>query len=466
MKTKMVPFIVSLAMFMEAVDATVINTAIPVMAVHLNVNPIDLKIALISYLLSLAIFIPISGWLADKFGIKRIFIIGLCLFTISSLFCGIAQTVLELVISRLFQGLGGSIMLPIGRLIIIRSYEKHKLLIVMNQVVMVGALGMMLGPTLGGLITHYLSWHWIFLINIPVGVLNIILAHYCLVEMRPERVHALDKVGFVLFGMGLAALTFGLSALSESTIQKSNISIIILGAIILLIIYFLHSYKVSHPVVNTQLFHFRTFRISAFGNLFARLSFGGVPFLIPLLLQINLEYSPQLSGFLLAPTALGVVIAKPISLQLLRLLGYRQFLIWNTLTMGLLLSILTLVNEQTSFFAIAFFTFMFGFLSALQYTGMNSIAYSQISELYFSSATSIISTLQQIAQSFGVAVSAILIRFFSRNDADQTVVTMASLHHTFLAMSVFTSFSILIFMKLKAEDGLELLHKNSYELKS
>lgn len=158
----MIPYIVSLALFMEAVDSTVINTAIPAMSISLHVNPIDLKIALISYLLSLAIFIPISGWLADKYGIKRIFIIGLCVFTISSFFCGIAHHLSELVIARIFQGLGGSIMLPVGRLIIIRSYEKHELLVVMNQVVMVGAIGMMLGPTLGGLITHYISWHGVF----------------------------------------------------------------------------------------------------------------------------------------------------------------------------------------------------------------------------------------------------------------------------------------------------------------
>jgi EmrB/QacA subfamily drug resistance transporter len=459
MKEKIIPFIVSLAMFMEAVDSTVINTAIPAMSISLHVNPIDLKIALISYLLSLAIFIPISGWLADKFGIKRIFIIGLCIFTISSFFCGMANSLLELVISRIFQGLGGSIMLPVGRLILIRTYEKHQLLTVTNQVVMVGALGMMLGPTLGGFITHYLSWHWIFLINIPVGLLNILLARYCLLKMKPQSVHKLDKVGFLLFGTGLAALTFGLSALSESTIQQSSIIIIILSAIILLTLYILHSYKQLNPVVNTKLFYFRTFRVSALGNLFARFSFGGVPFLIPLLLQICLGYSPQIAGLLMAPTALGVIIAKPLAVRLLRLLRYRRFLTLNTLIISFTLFIFTCVNQHTSFLVIGFFTFIFGFLSALQYTGMNSIAYSEITQAHFSSATSIISTLQQIAQSFGVAISAIFVQFFSSNYSNRTFITIDSLHQTFIAMGVLTSFSVLIFLSLKPEDGSELLNR-------
>jgi EmrB/QacA subfamily drug resistance transporter len=460
MKTKVIPFVVSLAMFMEAVDSTVINTAIPVMANSLQVNPIDLKIALISYLLSLAIFIPISGWLADKFGIRRIFIIGLCIFTISSFFCGMADHLIDLVVSRIFQGLGGSIMLPVGRLILVRTYQKHQLLNVTNLVVMVGALGMMLGPTLGGLITHYLSWHWIFFINIPVGLLNILFARYCLLEMKPRPVHHLDKIGFILFGAGLAALTFGLSAFSESNIQPSTIGIIMLSAVILLLLYFVHSNKQANPIVNTELFSFRTFRVSALGNLFSRLSFGGIPFLIPLLFQICLGYSPQLSGFLLAPTALGVVLGKPISVRLLHFFGYRRYLIWNTLMMGLVLLLFTRVNQETPLLVITFFTFTFGFLSALQYTGMNSIAYASISEDHFSSATSIISTLQQIAQSFGVAVSAILIQFFSKNNSSQISITIDSLHHTFIAMGIFTLLSILIFIGLRSEDGAELLKKN------
>lgn len=460
MRLRMIPFIVSLSMFMEAVDSTIINTAIPVMSHSLQVSPIDLKIALISYLLSLAIFIPISGWLADRYGVKRVFILGLFVFTTSSFFCGMAYSLPALVVSRIFQGLGGSIMLPLGRLIVVRSYQKHELLNVMNQVVMVGALGMMLGPTLGGIITHYFTWRWIFLVNIPVGLISIIMAQFWLPVMKSQPVHPLDKMGFILFGSGLAVLTFGLSALSESSFQRLNIAIIILSAFILLALYFLHSRKQAYPIVNTKLFQFRTFRISVLGNLLSRLSFGALPFLTPLLFQIGFGYSPQLSGLLLAPTAMGVLVAKPLSLHMLRLFGYKRFLIANTICIGLAQCVFILVDQQTSLFVITLFTFLFGYLTAQQYTGMNSIAYSSINHTYFSSATSVMSTLQQLSQSFGVAVGAILLQYFARNSFSTSVVTIQTLHHTFLAMGIFTMATVFIFFKLKPDDGLELLKEN------
>jgi EmrB/QacA subfamily drug resistance transporter len=453
---KYIPFIVSLAMLMEAVDATVINTAIPMMAKNLNVNPIDLKIALISYLLSLAIFIPISGWMADKFGIKRTFIAGLFIFTLSSFFCGAATNLPELVIARVFQGVGGSIMLPIGRLIIVRTYEKNELLIIMNKVVMIGALGMMLGPTLGGLITQHLSWRWIFFVNLPVGFLNIFLALYGLSEIKPQSIHRLDKIGFILFGLGLATLTFSLSAFSEKSIKLSHTILVLIISIILLGWYWVHSKKQTHPIINTKLFHFRTFCVATLGNLFARLGFGGLPFLIPLLLQIGFGYSPQLSGFLLAPTAIGVLVAKPISLYLLRIMGYKRYLITNTFIMGLTICSLFFVVKETPLGILIFFTFVLGFLSALQYTGMNSIAYSEIDHSHYSSATSIMSTLQQFAQSFGVAFAAILIQFFS-SYFNEFVISIQSLHYTFVTMGIVTLFSIIIFINLTAKDGAELL---------
>jgi EmrB/QacA subfamily drug resistance transporter len=448
--------IVAFSMFIDSVDATIINTAIPSMAHSLQVNPIDLKIALISYLMSLAIFIPISGWIADKFGVKKIFISALGLFTLSSIWCALSNSLPELICARVLQGIGGSLTMPVGRLIIIRTCERSELISKMSIVVMVAAMGLMLGPVLGGIITTHTTWRWIFWVNVPIGILTMILAgkYFPLMPARP--VPPLDKLGFVLFGTGLASLTFGLSLLSESNVYNSYAFLTIAVSILLLISYIFHSRKNSHPIVNVALLQQRTFRTSVTGNILSRIGFGGIPFLLPLLLQIVLGYSPQLSGFLLAPTALGVLLVKPLSLHVLRLVGYKNLLIFNTFLVGFALLTFATINSQTSIYAIGLFTFVYGFLISLQYTAMNSLAYANVSAEDVSSATSIMSTIQQLAQSFGVAIAALLIRIFSGNGQVQTELTVRVFHDVFIAMGIVTFFSAVIFIYLKPDDGHEL----------
>lgn len=452
--------IVALAMFMEAVDATVINTAIPAMAQSLDVSPIDLKIALISYLISLAIFIPISGWVADKLGTKKVFMSAIVIFTVSSIWCGITHNLSELVLGRIVQGFGGALTMPIGRLIIVRACERHELVSKMSIVVMVSALGLMLGPVLGGFITNHFSWRWIFWINIPVGMVTFILAGFLFPDMPPRPVPKLDIFGFLLFGTGLASLTLGLAIISEHDIHKSFATLIIVLSILLIILYSLHSRKKDYPIVKTDLLKLRTFRTSVIGNLLSRIGFGGVPFLIPLLLQIVLGYSPQLSGMLLAPTAFGVLIVKPLSLPILRFFGYKNFLTLNTLLVGISLLSFACVSSHTSVYAIAFYTFIYGFFVALQFTGMNSLAYANISHENVSAATSIMSTVQQLSQSFGVAISAILISIFtSKANGNQHLLTESIFQHTFITMGFLTLFSSIVFFYMKSEDGHELLEQ-------
>lgn len=457
MKIDIIIITVSLAMFMEAVDTTILNTAIPVMAHSLNVNPINLKLALISYLLSLAIFIPISGWIADKFGIKKVFISAIALFTLSSIWCGFTQNLWELIIARVIQGIGGSLTLPVGRLIIVRTSERHELISKMSLVVMIAALGMMLGPLLGGVITTHFSWRWIFWVNIPVGILALILSFNLLPPMPARAVHQLDKVGFLLFGAGLAILTLGLSLISESDISINIPITLIVIAVGLLILYTWHSLKRKNPIVKIELLRTRTFRVSVIGNLIARIGFGGIPFILPLMLQIALGFSPQLSGCLLAPTALGVLLVKPLSLSILRLFGYRNLLILNTVLVGLSLCSFSFINQDTSIYVIGLLTFMYGFLIALQYTGMNSLAYANLGQDDISAATSIMSTIQQLAQSFGVAVAAIIINFFAHELSGTRFLTIKIFHESFFAMGLLTLFSVLIFTHLKKDDGLELI---------
>lgn len=460
---KIIALIVSLALFMDALDTSIINTAIPAISHSLNVNPVDLKIALISYLLSLAVFIPISGWVADKYGVKRVFIVALSIFTLSSLWCGYAETLLELSLARGAQGLGGSLMLPLGRLVILRTFARHELVDAMNHVVMVVSVGLMLGPLAGGFITDHLSWHWIFWVNIPVGLIAIISSLIWLKDTAPRKVRPFDFIGFILFGGGLAVLTFALSELSETNTNKFQALAIIVIAICMLIAYFLHSRKQRHPIINTELLRFRTFRISIIGNLFGRLGFGGLPFLLPLLLQISFGYSAQLSGLLIVPVAVGILVVKPISLTLLRLWGYKRLLLANTILVAFSLWTFMMVDNATSTYFIAMLTFFFGFLIALQYSGMNSLAYADIVADDLSAATSIVSTIQQFSQSLGVAAGAFLLHYYAMKPVTATALTPLVFHQTFFAMGFITLLSTFIFTYLKANDGHQMLSAPAQE---
>ena len=442
---------------MEAVDSTAINTAIPAMANSLSVDPVDLKVALISYLLSLAMFIPISGWLADRFGAKQVFISALAVFTLSSLWCGLSHTLTELVIARFVQGIGGSLGLPVGRLIIVRTFKSQDFITTMNRVVILGALGMMLGPMIGGLLTHYFSWQWIFWVNLPIGTFAIGLAYYQLDKPPSEPTYPLDKIGFVLFGGGLSAFTFGLSALSETIIHHTLALNILVGSLFLFAAYLWHSLKSPHPIVKTRLLRIRTFQIAVIGSLTSRLGFGGIPFLIPLLLQIGFGLTPQLAGFLLAPVALGVLCVRPFTLPFLKRLGYRRSLITTTFFASMAIWMFVLIDINTPLYYIACLTFFYGIIISLQYSAMNSLAYADMPAENLSAATSITGTLQQVAQSFGVAISALFIRLFLYLDSTQLTLTPAILHKTFFAIGFFTLLSGFVFLRLKPEDGRQLL---------
>lgn len=448
---------VSLALFMDVLDTNIINTSIPAMAHTLQVNPIDLKIALISYLLSLAIFIPTSGWVADTYGAKRIFIAAFGLFTLSSFWCGYAHTLLDLVISRSIQGIGGAFMISLGRLIIARSFKRHELVEAMNTVIIVVAVAVMIGPFIGGFITDHFSWPWIFWVNIPIGILAMLLAAYCIQDIMPKKTRPFDLLGFILFGGSLAVLCFSLSSLSESNANLHLILSLLLTAVLMMTYYIIHAQHIDHPVIKISLFKIRTFKISVLGNLCARLGFGGMPFMLPLLFQVGLGYSAQTSGLLLAPMALGVIFSKLLALRILRITGYRQYLFFNTVLVAIVLWTFQIVTPETYAFTIAILTFIFGIVLSAQFTGMNSLAYADIHEDELSASTSITSTVQVLAQTLGVAVGAILLRYFSSLTTHPALLNTATFHQAFFTMGILTLFSSFIFIRLKKGDGKQML---------
>lgn len=455
-KRPIVIVIIAFVMFMDAIDTTILNTALPNMAKSFHINPLEIKLALISYLISLAIFLPISGWIADKFGAKRAFMFGISLFTLSSLWCGFTDNLVHLILGRFFQGMGGSLTTPIGRLILMRSFKKNEIVEKMSDVLLVASIGSMVGPLLGGFITSHFSYRWIFWINIPIGIFNIFLCHKFLPTDVQRRTHRLDKQGFVLFGLALALSTFGMAAITESRFNNSIAIICILTSALFLILYFWHSYGRPHQIINIHLLEIRTFRIAMLGNLLYRFSFGGLPFILTMLLQINLGFSPQLSGLLLVPLAIGTMVAKPLTVRLPHRFGYKRLLIVNSCMLGLSLSYFGFIHLESNLSFIVFCTFSYGFFASFQFSAMNSLAYANVPDEEMSAATSLMSTVQQVSQSFGVAIGAIMLHLFSRHFA----LTIQSFQSTFFLMGSLSALSAILFLLLQQADGHELIDED------
>jgi EmrB/QacA subfamily drug resistance transporter len=455
------PLTVSLAIFMEAVDTTIINTAIPSMSQSLQIGPVDLKIALISYLLSLAIFIPISGWLADKYGTKKIFLIAISIFTISSITCGFSTTLYELVISRFLQGTGGALMIPVGRLIVIRLFKRSELIQVNNRIMIPALIGPGLGPLLGGIISQAFSWRWIFWVNIPFGIINFILTYFWVDNFKTEKISPFDWFGFFLFGTGLAGFVFAFSALSESDFPLNLITIIFLIAIVFLICYAFHSFHCQHSVLKMKLFLTRTFRISVIGNLSVRIGFAGIPFLLPLFLQIGLGYSPRSAGLMVAITAIGAMAMKFFNRWTIKTFGFRKLLLINNLFLGLSLWLFMWVYPDTSWLLIALFTFIYGVLSSQQFGTMNPLAYADLPREDLGAATSIMSVVQQVASSFGVAATALILKRFDFLSTTKHILTLNDFHHTFFVLGILTMLVVFIFAQLKKDDGQNLIYKKN-----
>ena len=310
MKQKKILIIVACTMFMESLDVSILNTSIPVIAKSLQISPIDLKLALICYLICLAIFVPISGWIADKFGAKKIFLMALSLFTLSSIACGFSNSIGALIFARTFQGIGASFLVPIGRLIILKSFERRDVPYLMNHVIMFASTGLMLGPLLGGIISFHYHWAWIFWVNGPIGCVLLIASIYYLPHIQRHHVHRLDILGFIFFGFGLAGFVFALTLFSELEIDIHLGYWLLMGSMLLLIMYSIRAKKQTYPIVKTSLLNYRLFGISFVSNALSRMIFGAIPFLLPLLFQVCFHYSPIQSGLLVSPIALGIFCSK------------------------------------------------------------------------------------------------------------------------------------------------------------
>jgi EmrB/QacA subfamily drug resistance transporter len=454
---RLLPWLVAVGFFMEALDTTILNTAVPAMAHSLQVPPLDMKAVLASYTLSLAVFIPISGWMANRFGTRRVFAAAIGVFTLGSFLCGVCTNIHLLVACRILQGCGGAMMLPVGRLTLVRTFAKSELIRAMSFVAIPGLVGPMLGPLLGGLIVGYFHWRVIFFVNIPIGFLGLFLVRKHLPNYAAARNYALDFVGLVLFGAGISLLSYVLEVFGDHSLSDGEIAGLLALSAALIAAYGAHSVRTPHPLLRLSLLRIRSFRVGVLGNLLTRLGIGGLPFLLPLLYQIGLGYSPIQSGLMIMPQALAAISFKFTLPVILKRFGYRQVLIFNTVMLGVMLMVFSAVDTATPPWTIALLAFAYGFFTSTQYTSLNTLAYADVTNEQASGASSIASTVQQMAVSFGVATASLTAALFIPDATRATPPEMIhGIHWALRALGAWTVVSTIVFGELRASDGATL----------
>jgi len=448
------PWVVACALFMEQLDSTIVNTAVPAMAASLHVTPLSLKAVVTSYILSLAVCIPVSGWMADRYGTRRVFAIAVAVFTLTSALCGLAVNAPMLVAARVVQGIGAAMMMPVGRLAIVRTFAKSELLRAMNFVIIPALIGPLLGPTVGGLIVHWLSWRDIFFVNIPVGLAAQFIIHRYMPDYRGEEQRPLDLVGLALFSSGIALLSWLLEIFGEHDIDPTSAAFLLLVSLALLAAYGWHARQLAYPLLRLALFRLRTFRVAVLGGFITRLGIGGLPFLLPLLYQLGLGLPAWQSGLLMMPAALAAMAMKFLSTRVLARYGYRRVLLVNTLMIGVTISLFGQVTRDTPIALIVLLGLCQGFFNSLQFSSMNTMAYADVVPADTSMASTIASSLQQLSLSFGLACGSLITAWYlgATSQSNRAAVTDA-LHHAFLTLGVVTVLSSMLFRTLHAHDG-------------
>lgn len=453
-----IPFVIAFALFMETLDATILASAIPVIANDFSVDPVHLKGALTSYLLSLAIFIPISGWLADKYGSKKVFILAITVFTLGSLLCGGAFNLKMLIISRIIQGLGGALMMPVGRLILIRSFPKKDLVRVTNYMTVPSLIGPALGPILGGLIVSYISWRWIFIVNIPFGILGAWMAYKFLDDFYSDEIDSLDLLGFLLFSIGIAGFTYAFDSYGENYLSDFTIFCIILISFGLVFAYFTRAKKIEYSFIDFSIFKVRTFRVTLIGSFLSRCGIGGMPFLMPLFFQLGFAFTPLTSGLLLLPYALSMLCMKFFVAPIIRFFGFRNLLRLNTSLLGFSIIIFSFLKPEFPIHIIALAVFFHGLLTSLQFSCMNVLSYVDLNKKMLSKGTSLASSIQQLSMSFGIAISALILRSLLDENFSSLEMSRYAFSKVFLIIGILTFAASFSFFFLKDSDGKQAIN--------
>ena len=448
---KFLPLILATSIFMQMLDSTILNTSLPSIAKDLNESPLNMQNAIISYVLTLALFMPVSGFLADKFGTRKIFILSLIIFSLGSLFCAMSQDLNELVISRVIQGLGGSLMTPVGRLALIKTFEKNELVKAMNFAIIPALIGPVLGPLVGGYMVDYLSWHWIFLINLPIGLMGILLSIKYMPDYKSTKMK-FDLKGFLIFASASLLLSISLELFGNTQHTTIVLLIFILG-FLMIYYYYRHALRVDNPIFPLNLFQVRTFRVGILGNLATRLGISSIPLLLPLMIQIAYGASAVISGWIVAPMALSAMLGKSFVIKILDSFGYRNTLMTNTFIIGFLIACLGIPGIESSIYWFVPIIAILGFFNSIQFTAMNTIAIADLREIHTSSGNSLLAVNQQLAVGFGIAFGLIVLKLFENNVAITTSSTHLAFRYTFFIVGFLTILSGFVFRRLHFRDG-------------
>ncbi|MDE2602975.1 MAG: DHA2 family efflux MFS transporter permease subunit [Bradyrhizobium sp.] len=451
-KQRLIPLIVATALFMENMDSTVISTSLPAIAADIGTSPLTLKLAITSYLLSLAVFIPASGWTADRFGARLVFAAAIGVFMAGSIGCAMSSSVTDFVIARIVQGFGGAMMTPVGRLVLLRSIDKSALVNAMAWVTVPALVGPVLGPPLGGFITTYLTWHWIFLINIPIGMIGIVMALRFIDPIRSENPERFDLYGLVLAGIGLGGIAFGLSVAGLNLLPWSIVIALIALGSVSMTLYLIHARRTGSPVLDFALLRLPTMRASIVGGFMFRLGIGSLPFLLPLLMQIGFGLTPLQSGLVTFGSAAGAMGMKTLAARIIRTFGFRSIMIINAVVSSVFLAACALFTIATPLLLIVILLVVGGFFRSLQFTAINTLAYAEVEPDRMSRATTLVSVNQQLAVSAGVALGAALVEttmWFHH----VTELSAAEFGPAFIVVSVISALSAGFFFELPADAG-------------
>jgi len=464
-KQRLIPLIVATALFMENMDSTVIATSLPAIAADIGTSPLTLKLAITSYLLSLAVFIPASGWTADRFGARMVFALAVAVFMVGSIGCALSRSVTDFVIARILQGMGGAMMTPVGRLVLLRSIDKRALVSAMAWVTVPALIGPVIGPPLGGFITTYFSWHWIFLINIPIGLLGIFLAMKYIDPIKSTDPERFDLYGLVLAGIGLAGIAFGLSVAGLNLLPWSVVAALVGIGSISMTLYVLHARRTGSPVLDFSLLRLSTMRAAILGGFMFRLGIGALPFLLPLLMQVGFGLTPFESGLVTFASAVGAMGMKTLAARIIRTFGFRNMMTVNALVSAFFLGACALFTPATPLLLIMIILVVGGFFRSLEFTAINTVAYAEVEPAQMARATTLVSVNQQLAVSAGVAVGAFTVEstLWLRHQAELNAAAFAP---AFIVVAVIAAASSYLFWQMPDDAGQEISGRKTRAISS